>query len=205
MFLRKLTTLVVLPLRYSVPGVLLLSTAAVALGVYLQNVRLADDQVERDALADLTQDATSFQRSFENLFSSAAAEQVQQELAEQRAAPNSAFAAVADESNNIIASGYGRDVGRQLQSCFNEQIARQHGLDVDGLLKKIQQHRVGTVSLATDGDFVMAVYPVLLGLTPGQVRSERYGALVIVRDLHMQKRQAQRAITRSVVGFEFPM
>jgi len=194
-----------LPLRYAVPGALLLFTAAVAAWTYLHNVRLAARQVEMDAVVSLSREAGALQRSLEYLFSKGETEKVQQELAEKRADPELEAALVADEFDVVIAAASRLAIGRPVQERLDQLRVRVHGIELAGTLEEVRARRVGQDMLSSDGNLVVSVHPGVLGATSGQLRAERVGTLLVTRELDARKAQARGEVARHVAGFALPM
>ncbi len=202
---RKPSLLSVLPLRYSVPGALLLVTVALAGWVYLNNVRLAEHQVERGGVTVLTLEAAALQRTLEHFFENNSPEQVQQELGGTRADPEAGSAFVADERGIIIAAGQRAHIGRTFRERFDQPDLRPYVSQLMAITENVRTRRAGTIQLTGDGNVVTAVYPVVLGVAPGQLRPNRMGALVLARDLRDRKAQARREVSRGVLGFALPL
>jgi PAS domain S-box-containing protein len=201
----KYTPFLALPLRYAVPGALLLFTAAIAFGTYLHNVRLAVRQVETDAVVSLSREAGALQRTLEYLFSKGDVEKVQQELAEKHADPEMEAALVADEHDVVIAAASRHVIGRPVQKRLDELRVQMHGVELAGTLEEVRARRVGQDMLSSDGNLGLSVQPVVLGAAPGQLRAERVGILLVTRALDARKAQVRREVARHVAGLALPM
>lgn len=194
-----------LPLRYAVPGALLLFAATIAVWDYFHDVRHSESQLEQDAVRSLRLEAASLQQNMDYLFSKDALAQVQQELAEKRADSEIEVALLGDEGNRIIAAANRSVIGRMLHQRLAELSIQVHGIEVSNLLMNVRTRRVGQVLLSPDRDLVISVQPIVLGMAPGQLRAGRVGTLILGRSLVTRKAIAQQRIARQVIGFVVPV
>ena len=189
------------PLRVSIPVAILLFTGVMAGGAYFLNVRVAEGQLERDAVANLTAHLTELQGSFERYFAANMFEQVQQELAEERVDPALRIAFVSDERQRIIASTRREYIGRPQAERLADLDLPWPGLDLDALMTTVRSRRVGQVLLSPKRDAVLAVFPVTLGVVAGQVRGGSIGTIFFGQDLTPDKARARREVARTVGVF----
>ena len=197
------TFLSALPLRFTIPGALVVSTVIVALWAYYHNVRVSESQVENDAVRSLSLEAAAVQRSLEYLCSKSATQQIQQELSEKQVEIELAF--LADDNDRIIAAAHRPDIGRLLRDTLNERRVRAQGIELTDMLMNARTRRTGFVSLSPGGDRVISLHPVALGMAPDSLGPGRTGTLVLARDLAGQKAFARKKVAREVVGFVLPM
>jgi PAS domain S-box-containing protein len=203
--IRKLAIFSHQPLRYWVPGAVLFFTVVVAIYSYLQQVRLADAQIEHDTIAAMTMEATSMQRSVEYLISINRLEQIQQELNEKSTDLEVEMQALINENSVIIAAGKRYRVGQKLAQRCDEIEQNHKGLDFAKLEKTVRDSRLGSITLDSDRTYVVAFYPVALGVTQGQLQCKRIGAYVIGRNLIDRKLAARTRIQRQIAEFVVPM
>jgi PAS domain S-box-containing protein len=203
--LRKFAILSKLPLSYWVPGAILCFLVAVAIGFYLEQVKLADAQIERDTIAAMTMEATSMQRSIEYFLSINRLEQVQQELNEKSTDLEVEMQAVVNEKGVIIAAGKRYRIGQKLiQRC--QEIEELHkGLNFAQIEKNVRDRGLGSITLDSARTYAVALYPVTLGVTQGQLQPKRTGAYVIGRNLLARKLAARRLVTEQIAGFAVPL
>ncbi len=202
---RRTTVFSIFPLRYAIPGALLVFTAAVAGWVYVNNVRLAERDQERNAANELRLEAGSLQRSFEYLIAKGALEQVQHELVEKRADPEIELAVVIDDRAVIIAAASRGNIGRPIRQRLESGRDYMHGLDLTPTINHVMKHPDGRVVFSRDRTFLAGVYPLLLGTTAGGLRGSRSGALILARDLSMRKAQARQEVMRQIAEFTLLM
>jgi PAS domain S-box-containing protein len=195
----------VLPLRLLIPAVLLLFTVAVGTWAYLAGIRFSGRAETQGAVATLTRETTTLQRTLEYLFTKNALEEVQQELAERGADPTIEAAFVIDENERIIATANRAFLGLSLAQRLESLGTRGRGVDLAPALQEAQARQKGQILIGTDGNVIVAVYPVLLGAAPGQLRASRLGALVIARDVAPAKAQGRQEMARLTGSIVLPM
>jgi PAS domain S-box-containing protein len=199
------TSFTAIPLRYSIPGALLLFTLAVAGWVYFHNVRLTEAQVRRDGMDSLTHEGAALQRSVEYLVSKDHLEQVQQEFTEKWADPEIELSLLTDEHDRIIAAASRENIGKNVQRRIEEGRAYFHGIDLSALIQQVRRRRVTEMVASTDGNFVAGIYPVVLGPSANEFMAGRVGILIVARDLAARTARARRDLSRQVAGFALPM
>ena len=202
---RKFIILPHLPLRYWVPGAVFIFTVVVAICSYVQQVRLADAQIERDVIAAMTMEATSLQRSIEYLLSINRLEQIQQDLNEKSTDLEVEVQALIDEHSVILAAGKRYRVGQTLAQRCNEIEQNHKGLDFAKMEKTVRDSRLGSITFDAHRTYAVAFYPVALGVTQGQLQYKRIGGYVIGRDLLARKLAARTRVKWQIAQFAVPM
>jgi PAS domain S-box-containing protein len=194
-----------LPLRTVIPAALLIFTAVVGAWAYLATTRFSSRTETQAAVGALTRDTTTLQRTLEYLFANDALAEVQQELAERGAYAEIEAAVVVDEQLRVLAAADRSLLGQHLDQHLDELALRRRGVDPTPALREALDRLRGQVLTGTDGNLIVAVYPVVLGTAPGQLRANRLGALVIAREVVSAKAQGRREMARLTGMIVFPV
>jgi len=190
-----------LPIRLTIPLLLLVSAFLVGAYTMMHNQRLADAEEENKALATVTHDMAQFQDSLSDRLRKGDWEGVQSEIASRGSAPNVTVEVLVDDAGTIIGSSSLKLVGVSISQALP---------DVDAaLLKEIGTNLNGKVLLSEDRQSVSACYPVVLGARVGETRPYRVGTLYQRYDLapgkasrhHVLERQALVMAGFSASGF----
>ena len=192
-------------LSFVVPAALFVMTAAVVSLGYVSSLRSTKAEELGDAVDALRLEASSERGTLEYLIAHQAVSQIQQELAERQAdlATESAF--VADEHGLIIAASRRSDLGQSLQSRVGTIEAAAVGVNVRAMTARVVTRMVGEVAVSEDGGLVLAVYPLVLGVAPGELRAGRIGVFIMVRDLEPYFTAARQTAAAQALLFGLPM
>ena len=195
---RGIPTLAQWPFRYWLPGAMLLMTLVAGSAVYMRRGGLSDAFVERNSLGDLPVEATSLQRVLEYLLAHDGNAEAQQLLAEKRADPDIVTALLADDRDTIAASANRGDLGQPLTEGLRALIPAVDELRIAESIAAARAQMAGQIRSGDRGNLLVAVYPVVFGSEPGQLRPRRIGVLILSRDLRRMKAEERREATRGI-------
>lgn len=164
-----------IPLRFGVPAVIVVFAALFAVWGIAYYSRAAYQYIEEDALESITADLTAFQRTLEFLYASGAERQVQREIVNRIGHGGIQERFVIDEHDRVIAASRQVLIGMPLP----EALARLHE-PVSGFaarLAEVRRQLTGQAFLTAGGAQVAGLFPVILGMKPGELRPNRVGIL----------------------------
>ncbi|WP_448574122.1 sensor histidine kinase [Trichothermofontia sp.] len=187
-WLRKLP----LPLRFSIPATLLLLSCVLGVASFRYEVALAYRRVETDGYyqARFSGSSTSgiltyFYRNNDIAGARLAVGQLGGNI-------NLRLGLLLDEQDQVMAS---TQYSLKSQRLTNTPAAAQQST-----IARVRRSQSGLVTFSPDRRSVQAIYPVLLGITPGELRPSRVGILWLNYDLSQAKAQAiQAAVRRAIV------
>ncbi|MFH0344078.1 MAG: hypothetical protein ACHBNF_18585 [Chromatiales bacterium] len=174
-----------LPLRFGVPALIIVFTVLFAAWSIAYYSRAAYQHIEEDALERVAADLTAFQRTLEFLYASGAERQIQREMVNRSGHGEVRERFVIDEHDQVIAASRGVLIGMPLP----EALVRLHE-PVAGFaarLAEVRRRLTGQAFLTAGGTQVAGLFPVILGMKPGELRPNRVGILYENRDLALAK------------------
>ncbi len=187
------------PLRWVVPGSIIVFTlllAAYSLGVELVRT---ERQVEQGASIQLTQLMYQLQGTLQHLMQrqeTAAASQLVRSLGADTATEQ---ALLLDENGVVLASTHLRDVGLPSEALLERLCCPGRPEKVASMAQRARSHIKGNVEVVNGGAAVIGVYPVVFGTRVGEWRPDRVGILFIQQDLAQAKLAARRDAQQRVM------
>lgn len=173
-----------LSLRLSIPAILLLFGGFISLFSFQREVVSSYTNTEVDAIAQVKNPGDQTSGLLEYLFLFQQADNSAGRLIFSKLGTNSnlQIALLCDENNKIIlASRY------ELQNQLVSQTVAKNSLPN---ILKVQQTMSRQVMLSQDKQKIEAIYPVVLGVIPGQVRPARVGTLLLTYDISALKKRS---------------
>jgi PAS domain S-box-containing protein len=191
--------LLVWPLRWVVPGsiiVLTLLLAAYSLGVELVRT---ERQVERGAITQLMQLMYRLQGTLQNLMQRQETAEASQLVRSLGADTTMEQALLVDENGVVLASTHLRDVGQSSEAVLVRLCCPGRPEKVASMAQQARSRVKGAVEVVDEGASVIGVYPVVFGTRVGEWRPDRVGILFIQQDLVQAKLAARRDAQQRVM------
>jgi diguanylate cyclase (GGDEF)-like protein/PAS domain S-box-containing protein len=182
-----------LPLRLSVPVILLLSGGFFSLFSFQREIARSYTNAEVDAISQVksTGDQTSGLLEYLFLFQQSNNSAGRLIFSKLGGNSNLELALLCDENNQIILSSR-----YELQNQLVSQTGNQRLLPN---IVKVRQTMSRQVILSQDRQKIAAIYPVIIGASPDQIRPTKVGILLLRYDISaIKKRSLIDALTRSL-------
>ena len=183
------------PLRFSIPGILLLFGSVLGLVSFQREVSQSFSRTETSIRQQAEFSASQTATLLEYLYRTAQGKGADLAIAQIAPAPNLRLALLCDENERVLLS-----TRFDLQ---NRLISNTLAAPSLSAIKEVQQTQSKQVSFSDDRQTLKAIYPVLLGASPGEILPSRVGVLLLEYDLSSLKAQAyndalERSLTYSV-------
>ena len=179
------------PLRLTIPCFLILLAILAEVFVLMYNLRLADAEEEKEALALVTQEMTQLQDNIGSRLRREDREGIESAIATTGASPNVALVVLVDDAGTVINSTSLKLIGVPIGQALP---------DVDTvMLKEAGKTLTGRVFLYGDKRFISAYYPVILGAKTGETRPHRVGVLYLRYDLALPKAIRRHGLERQAI------
>lgn len=181
------------PLRVSIPAILLIFGALLSLFSFQSEVSLSHTRTEEDATRQARFSGDQTSEMLEYLFRKADFQGANLVISKLGSDPNLQLALLCDETNKIIlATRYElRD-----RLVIHTSVANR----LPALLR-VRYKMSGQVMLSEDKQSIQAIYPILLGAAPDQLRPSKVGVLLLEYDLSELKHRADTdALKRSLAA-----
>jgi signal transduction histidine kinase len=179
------------PLRFSIPGILLLFGSVLGLVSFQREVSESFSRTETIIRQQAEFSASQTATLLEYLYRTAQGKGADLAIAQIAPAPNLRLALLCDENERVLLS-----TRFDLQ---NRLISNTLAAPSLSAIKEVQQTQSKQVSFSDDRQTLKAIYPVLLGASPGEILPSRVGVLLLEYDLSSLKAQAYRdALERSL-------
>jgi two-component system, NtrC family, sensor kinase len=171
------------PLRFSIPVILMIFSSLLGLFSFQREVDQSFHRQEEEGISDLKFSVNQISGMLEYLYRRGDVDQVEIAISKLGSERNIRLVLLCDENNTIIlATRY----ELRNQPISNTVLSNY-------LLAEFSQVREimsGKFQLAQNRESTWAIYPVLLGAKPGEVRPSRVGILLVEYDLLSFKQQA---------------
>ncbi len=181
------------PLRLSIPVILLLFGSLLSLFSFQREVSLSDLHTEEDASRQVksTGDQTSGMLEYLLLFRQADSSAAQLIISKLGINQNIQMAFLCDEDNKIIlASRYELRTQKVSNTPFSNRLSS---------FERVREKLSGFVVISEDKQSIQAIYPVVLGSVPGEIRPSKVGVLLLEYDISALKQRSYKdALARSL-------
>ncbi|WP_293352306.1 MULTISPECIES: ATP-binding protein [unclassified Microcoleus] len=170
-------------LRLSIPLILLIFGSLLGLFSFQREVAQSYRRQEEEGINGLKFSANQLSGMLEYLYRRGDVEQVEIAISKLGSERNIRLALLCDENNRVIlATRY------ELRNHPIGEISLPNYLPEEFF--KVREKMSGEVKLAPNKESIWAIYPVLLGAQPGEVRPSRVGILLVEYDILLFKQQA---------------
>lgn len=170
-------------LRLSIPLILLTFGSLLGLFSFEREVHQSYRRQEEKGINDLKFSANQISGMLEYLYRRGDVEQVEIAISKLGSERNIRLALLCDENNRVIlATRY------ELRNHPIAEISLPNYLPEEFF--KVREKMSGEVKLAQNKESTWAIYPVLLGAQPGEVRPSRVGILLVEYDILLFKQQS---------------
>jgi signal transduction histidine kinase len=176
----KFSLLILLPLAL----LTLIFLAGLVLSVH--NRRLLANAVEREADKQIVHDLTLTQGIVNEQLRQGTVTRAQQTLAIYGARADMHCAFLVDHQEQVLASARRDHIGLDFRNLLPPQLIPQQ-LFSHGTLREIAATQIGRKELFGDAEMIAGVFPVRMGIKPGELRPTRTGFIIFVRDLAQEK------------------
>jgi two-component system, NtrC family, sensor kinase len=171
------------PLRFSIPVILMIFGSLLGLFSFQREVDQSFRRQEEDGISDLKFSVNQISGMLEYLYRRGDVEEVEIAISKLGSDRKIRLVLLCDENNTIIlATSY------ELRNQPISDTSLPHYLLAD--FAKVREIMSGKVKLAPNRESTWAIYPVLLGAKPGEVRPSRVGILLVEYDILWMKQQA---------------
>ncbi|MBD1834985.1 HAMP domain-containing protein [Cyanobacteria bacterium FACHB-472] len=183
------------PLRFSIPGILLVFGSVLGLVSFQREVSQSFSRTETIIRQQAEFSASQTATLLEYLYRTAQGKGADLAIAQIAPAPNLRLAFLCDEQERVLLS-----TRFELQNRLVSNTLAASSLSA---IKEVQQTQSKQVIFSDDRQTLKAIYPVLLGASPGEILPSRVGVLLLEYDLSSLKAQAyndalERSLTYSV-------
>jgi signal transduction histidine kinase len=179
------------PLRFSIPGILLLFGSVLGLVSFQREVSQSFSRTETSIRQQAEFSASQTATLLEYLYRTAQGKGAHLAIAQIAPAPNLRLALLCDEKERVLLS-----TRFDLQ---NRLISNTLAAPSLSALKEVQQTQSKQVIFSDARQTLRAIYPVFLEASPGEILPSRVGVLLLEYDLSSLKAQAYRdALERSL-------
>ncbi|MBD1943095.1 HAMP domain-containing protein [Coleofasciculus sp. FACHB-712] len=183
------------PLRFSIPGILLLFGSVLGLVSFQREVSQSFSRTETSIRQQAEFSASQTATLLEYLYRTAQGKGADLAIAQIAPAPNLRLALLCDENERVLLS-----TRFDLQ---NRLISNTLAASSLSAIKEVQQTQSKQVIFSDARQTLKAIYPVFLGASPGEILPSRVGVLLLEYDLSSLKAQAyndalERSLTYSV-------
>ncbi|MBD2085425.1 HAMP domain-containing protein [Coleofasciculus sp. FACHB-542] len=183
------------PLRFSIPGILLVFGSVLGLVSFQREVSQSFSRTETIIRQQAEFSASQTATLLEYLYRTAQGKGAHLAIAQIAPAPNLRLALLCDENERVLLS-----TRFDLQ---NRLISNTLAASSLSAIKEVQQTQSKQVIFSDDRQTLRAIYPVLLGASPGEILPSRVAVLLLEYDLSSLKAQAyndalERSLTYSV-------
>lgn len=183
------------PLRFSIPGILLLFGSVLGLVSFQREVSQSFSRTETIIRQQAEFSASQTATLLEYLYRTAQGKGADLAIAQIAPAPNLRLALLCDENERVLLS-----TRFELQNRLVSNILAAPSLSA---IKQVQQTQSKQVIFSDTRQTLKAIYPVFLEATQGEILPSRVGVLLLEYDLSSLKAQAyndalERSLTYSV-------
>jgi len=183
------------PLRFSIPGILLLFGSVLGLVSFQREVSQSFSRTETSIRQQAEFSASQTATLLEYLYRTAQGKGADLAIAQIAPAPNLRLALLCDENERVLLS-----TRFDLQNRLVSNTLAASSLSA---IKEVQQTQSKQVIFSDARQTLKAIYPVFLGASPGEILPSRVGVLLLEYDLSSLKAQAyndalERSLTYSV-------
>ncbi|MEG4573945.1 ATP-binding protein [Microcoleus sp. N3A4] len=184
------------PLRFSIPVILMICGSVLGVFSFQREVEQSYRRQEEYGISNLKFSANQISEMLEYLYRRGDVEEAEIAISNLGSDRNIRLALLCDENNRIIlATRY------ELRNRPVSDTSLPNYLPAE--FSKVREIMSGEVKLSQNRDSTRAIYPVLLGAKPGEIRPSRVGILVVEYDLLLVKQQAyadalQRSLETSI-------
>ena len=172
------------PLRFSVPAILLLFGGLLGLFSFQREVSLSNLRTEENADRQVAFSGDQTAETLEYLLRKGDVEGADLVISKLGGDPNLHLALLCDENNKIILATRYELRHRSINSTIEANRL--------SAFAETRETISGQVLLSRDKQSIQAIYPVVLGTKPGELRSAKVGILLLEYDLSVLKRRAYR-------------
>ena len=191
------------PVRVTVPLSLIIFVVAVtSITLYTARNQVVK-AVTLEAIRDLSWVMTYLESSLERAARNGDIETMQEEVTALGTNPVITRAILADENAQVIASTSIADVGNALGNVFRGSGTIEVYFPGETEINTIKTSLAGKIEEHEKEGILCAVYPVVLGARPQEVRPARVGSLVVLADIAAIKVRALAAVSRQAFEILF--
>lgn len=180
-----------LPLRFSIPVILLIFGSVLSIFSFQRDVSLSSARKEKQAISQASFSGDQTSGTLEYLFRKGDIEGAELVISKLGGDPTINLAILGDEKNNILLS--------TRYELRNQQLNHTKAAKYMTQLDKVRETMSGKVILSENKNTIRAMYPVVLGSLPGEVRPTKVGVLVLEYDISTIKQRTNAdALQRSL-------
>ncbi|MDP2309086.1 MAG: response regulator [Pseudomonadota bacterium] len=146
-------------------------------------------EVERAGVEQVVRDMTLLHATLEFALAAGAVEQVDRELTARGSDTSVDALVLVDDAGRVVGSRLRHQVGLPMEEVLGEPLP-------DDMMDAARDRQVGSARLSPDRRRVLATYPVVLGMKPGQLRADRVGVVIAVYSLDRARADVQHRLLR---------
>jgi len=188
-------------LRYLMPALLVGLALVGGLISYQTGTDVARAQVQATETENLRRLMNRLQENLEYLFRHNGQQRVHEEMAALSIEPHLTLALVSNSEGQVLGSMHRADQGLYALTLTESGLSEEWRTRVSDALRAPGQMTSGTVTQSADGQYLLGLYPIVLGSEPGELRPTRMGLLVVQADLGHFHQNAQRLVERQSLTF----
>ena len=190
-----------LPLRFTIPAILIIFTIALAMWSLKTNGYNAMRNVESSMLANLNSTLTILQEDVEHGFRKNDFQRVKRKVFSLGSDDNLKIVSLIDENDNILVESQFNIRRKYLASILPSEKNQREEL-LKNIITAKTKHS-GVITLSHDKKTLWGIYPVVIGPKAGGLRLTRVGVLIAQADLVAPKAIALVLVRNQVVQFCF--
>ena len=180
-----------LPLRFSIPTILVLFSSLLGVFSFQREVSLSNSREEEGVVHDLRLVGSQTSGILEYLYRRGDVEQAEIVISKMGSDPKLRLVLLCDENNRVILS--------TRYELRNLPVSETPGAKSLSAFSVVREKMSAQLFLSEDRRNIWGIYPVLLGARPGELRPTRVGILLVEYDLSAEKNAAYAdALQRSL-------
>lgn len=193
-------TLSSIPLRVSIPLLLLGCAAGASMIAWRLDVRLIEREIEVQSVTSAMQRITRLQATLEYLFRKGDSNGIRMEVSGLATHSDVIAVFVIDEQDRVIAATRYASIGRSAATITTElpeDLKGQHA----SRIAQVRAAAKGSVALSKDRRTTVSYYPLLMSVDDHTLRPVRRGLVILLTDMQSAKSNAFAAAGRQAVEY----
>jgi diguanylate cyclase (GGDEF)-like protein/PAS domain S-box-containing protein len=167
---------------------------------FVNHTRLARQHIETGGLDKMSQTMNRLQGTVEYLLTADDIERIREEIASLGYDDALKHAILVNDAGQVVASLQRSHINEPSAQVFSDN-GKQWQDKVEALIAQSRSSVGGQLLLTADRTSVMGVYPILFRAHENELRSTRYGALLVERDLAADKTFATETVAYQLLEF----
>ncbi len=193
-----------IPIRYSIPLLIIVFTAVLAVYTVHRDWESAEAVVRGEAVTRMMYRMTELQKFFSRSLSqteNTGRAQEELDLLSMESGPQ--FAALANETAQVLNATHQEWIGRTLSQQAESKWKPWLSESMQTIIDRVKAQKGGEVHILGNGKYVLGIYPVSFGTSKTSTESNQTGFLVVQRDLTNELARARRTVGQNTMEMVF--